>query len=157
MLRQMGGGRERVRMQPDEISDFLDDAMKVQVATVNADGSPHLTTLFYVRRGSRLCFWTYARSQKIRNLERDPRISCLVEDGEQYFELRGVSFSGTARLVRDPEDVRLIGRAVVSRMSAGLDLGTAGDEEVERQLPRRVGVEVTAEAVASWDHRKMLD
>ena len=156
MLRQMGGGRERVRMQAEEIDDFLDDAMKVQVATVNADGSPHLTTLFYVRHEGRICFWTYARSQKIRNLERDPRITCLVEDGEQYFELRGVSVSGTARLVRDPEEVRVIGRGVVSRMSVGLDLGTAGDEEVERQLPKRVGVVVTAESVASWDHRKML-
>jgi PPOX class probable F420-dependent enzyme len=156
MLPQVGGARERVSMRPDEIEDFLDDSMKVQVATVNADGSPHLTTLFYVRREGRLCFWTYGRSQKIRNLERDPRITCLVEDGEQYFELRGVSLSGSARLVRDPEEVRVIGRGVVSRMSAGVDLGTAGDDEVERQLPKRVGVVVTAESVASWDHRKML-
>ncbi len=144
-------------MVPDEIDDFLDHSLKVQVATLNADGSPHLTTLFYVLREGEICFWTYGRSQKIRNLERDPRISCLVEDGEEYFELRGVSVSGTARVLRDADEVRPIGRGVVTRMSAGLDIGTAGDEEVERQLPKRVAVVVSADAVASWDHRKMLD
>jgi PPOX class probable F420-dependent enzyme len=144
-------------MTDQEVEDFLEESMKVQVATVAADGSPHLTTLFYARQHGDLCFWTYGRSQKVRNLERDPRISCLVEDGEEYFELRGVSISGTARVVRDPGQVRVIGRRVVSRMSDGLQLGTAADEEVERQLAKRVGVVVTATAVASWDHRKMLD
>jgi len=71
-------------------------------ATLAQDGTPHLTTLFHVvdDRG-RIAFWTYGRSQKIRNLERDPRISMLVEDGEDYFELRGVSIQGRARLVEE--------------------------------------------------------
>ncbi len=78
-------------MSPSEIETFLDDSMKVQVATVSPDGAPHLTTLFYVMQDGQIAFWTYASSQKIKNLERDPRITCLVEDGEDYFELRGVS------------------------------------------------------------------
>ena len=69
----------------------------MQVASVGHDGAPHLTTLFYVVRDGRIAFWTYGRSQKIRNLERDPRVSCLVEDGVDYFELRGVSITGTRR------------------------------------------------------------
>jgi PPOX class probable F420-dependent enzyme len=142
-------------MTPDEIRRFLGEEKKLQVATVNPDGSPHLTTLFYVLDGDRIAFWTYASSQKIKNLERDPRISCLVEDGEDYFELRGVSITGRAELVREEDRIREIGTAVASRMVNGADLGEIGAAEVERQVRKRVGVLVTPTRVASWDHSKM--
>ncbi len=77
----------------------------------------------------RIVFWTYGRSQKIKNLERDPRITCLVETGDDYFELRGVSVSGTAEIVTDEARIREIGTAVASRMVDGADLG--------RHRPRR--------------------
>ena len=78
--------------------------MKVQVATIGPDGAPHLTTLFYVLDEGRIAFWTYGSSQKVKNLRRDPRITCLVEDGDDYFELRGVSITGRARLIEDYEE-----------------------------------------------------
>ena len=87
-----GSGRAAVRMSPDEVEEFLGSQMKVQVATVNPDGSPHLTTLFYVVDDGRIAFWTYASSQKIKNLERDARITCLVEAGRS----RATSSSPTA-------------------------------------------------------------
>ena len=93
-------GRKAVRMSDDEVAAFLAGNIKVQVATAGRDGVPHLTTLFYVLHEGRIAFWTYGSSQKIRNLERDPRLSCLVEDGVDYFELRGVSITGKAELVR---------------------------------------------------------
>jgi general stress protein 26 len=65
----------------------------------------------------RIAFWTYARSQKVRNLERDPRISCLVETGDDYFALRGVSVTGEAELVRDDARIRQIGTAVATPSS----------------------------------------
>ncbi len=142
-------------MSEDEVEAFLSGRKKVQVATVNRDGSPHLTTLFYVVREGRIAFWTYGGSQKIRNLERDPRITCLVEDGDDYFELRGVSLTGRAELVRDEAGIREIGSAVASAMVDGADLGEVGAAEVERQVRKRVGVLVTPDTVASWDHRKM--
>jgi PPOX class probable F420-dependent enzyme len=149
------GGRAAVRMSDDEVADFLQRAMKVQVATINRDGSPHLTTLFYVVHEDRIAFWTYASSQKIKNLERDPRITCLVEDGDDYFELRGVSISGRAELVTDPDLIREIGTAVADRMAGGADLGDLGRDLVERQVSKRYAVLVEPEKVASWDHRKM--
>ena len=89
----------------------------MQVASIGTDGVPHLTTLFYVVRDGRIAFWTYGRSQKIRNLERDPRVSALVEDGVDYFELRGVSITGRAEIVRDyDEHLRASAAAVVTRM-----------------------------------------
>lgn len=151
-------GRARVRMSDAEVRAFLTESMKVQVATVGRDGRPHLTTLFYVvTDDGRLAFWTYARSQKVRNLQRDPRVTCLVESGDEYFELRGVSLSGRAELVTDEGRVRQIGSAVATRMAGGADLGELGRAEVERQVPKRVAVLVAPESTASWDHRKLLD
>jgi PPOX class probable F420-dependent enzyme len=144
-------------MSPEEVDSFLVESMKLQVGTVNPDGSPHLTTLFYVVQGGRLAFWTYGSSQKIKNLERDPRISCLVETGSDYFELRGVSIQGEARLVRDEDGIRRIGTAVATRMANGADLGEIGNAEVERQVRKRVGVLVTPSRTASWDHSKMTN
>ena len=149
-------GRGLVKMTEAEVAEFLTESKKVQVATVNPDGSPHLTTLFYVVQDGRIVFWTYGRSQKIKNLERDPRITCLVETGDDYFELRGVSVSGTAEIVTDEARTRVIGTAVASRMVDGADLGDIGRDEVERQVKKRVGVVVVPSRTASWDHRKML-
>ncbi|MGH3361278.1 MAG: pyridoxamine 5'-phosphate oxidase family protein [Nocardioides sp.] len=151
-------GRDRVRMGEQEVADFLAANLKVQVATTGRDGVPHLTTLFYVVQDDRIAFWTYGASQKIRNLERDPRLTCLVEDGVDYFELRGVSINGKAELVREPDRIREIGSSVATRMvgaSSFEELGAIGREQVERQVAKRVGVIVHPERVATWDHRKM--
>ena len=142
-------------MSEDEIEKFLDSSLKVQVASIGSDGAPHLTTLFYVVCDGRIAFWTYRSSQKIKNLERDPRITCLVETGTDYFELAGVSIQGTAEIVRDEDRIREIGAKVVQAMSGGADLGELGDEIVEKQVKKRVGIVVTPMRTASWDHSKM--
>ena len=159
----MAGGREAVRMSDAEVAEFLDGHVKVQVATNGHDGVPHLTTLFYVVRdadgGGRIAFWTYGRSQKIRNLERDDRVSCLVEDGTDYFELRGVSITGRAEIVRDHDRIFEIGSAVAVRMVGAKsldDLGDIGRSTVEKQATKRVAVVIHPDHVATWDHRKMV-
>ena len=155
----MSGGRDAVRMTDAEIEGFLAANLKVQVASLGKEGEPHLSTLFYVVQQGRIAFWTYGRSQKIRNLERDPRVSALVEDGTDYFELRGVSISGRAEIVRDPEGVWEIGSGVATRMVGAQDfeeLGEIGRAEVERQATKRVGVVIHPDSMASWDHSKML-
>ena len=148
-------------MSDDEVADFLAETRKVQVATINRDGTPHLTTLFHAVHGGRIAFWTYAATQKVRNLERDPRLTCLVEAGEDYSVLRGVSMTGTAEIIRDAAAVRAVGFAVVRQM-AGLPpdadeslLGAVGIAEIERQVAKRVAVLVTPLRTASWDHRKL--
>ena len=151
--------RDAVRMTDGEIDAFLRSARKVQVATVGRDGAPHLTTLFHVvDDDGRIVFWTYGRSQKVLNLERDPRITCLVEDGLEYAELRGVSVTGTAEVVRDVDRVAEVGTAVALRM-IGADspeaLGDLGRDEVARQARKRVAIVVTPQHVASWDHAKL--
>jgi nitroimidazol reductase NimA-like FMN-containing flavoprotein (pyridoxamine 5'-phosphate oxidase superfamily) len=154
----VAGARNEVRLTEDEVLGLLDDNLKVQVAANGHDGVPHLTTLFYVVRDGKIAFWTYGRSQKIRNLERDPRVTALVEDGVDYFELRGVSITGRAEIVRDYDQIFEIGSAVVTRMLNAESfeaLGDFGRETVEKQATKRVGVIIHPEKVASWDHRKM--
>lgn len=154
------GARDAVKMTDDEVGAFLAARLKVQVAVNGHDGVPHLTTLFYVLdEDGRIFFWTYGSSQKIKNLERDDRISCLVEDGTDYFELAGVSIRGRAELIRDPERLFTLGAAVACRMTGVQhldDLGDLGRAEVERQVTRRVGVVVHPEKVATWDHAKLV-
>jgi PPOX class probable F420-dependent enzyme len=142
-------------MTDEEAASFLGSQLKVQVASIGADGAPHLTTLFYVMQAGRIAFWTYAASQKVRNLERDPRVSCLVETGIDYFELAGVSVQGTADVVRDTDRIREVGTAVTLAMAGGADLGELGREIVENQVRKRVAVLVTPTRVASWDHSKL--
>ena len=155
----MSKGRDAVKLTDQEVDDLLADNLKVQVASVGPDGAPHLSTLFYVVRDGRIVFWTYGRSQKIRNLERDPRVSALVEDGVDYFELRGVSITGRAEIVRDFDAIYSIGAEVATRMVAAESfeaLGDFGRETVEKQARKRVGVIVHPDKVATWDHRKMV-
>jgi PPOX class probable F420-dependent enzyme len=142
-------------MSDQEVADFLGDRMKVQVATIGRDGTPHLSTLYYVLDEGRIAFWTYASSQKVVNLRRDPRITCLVEDGEDYSELRGVTVAGRARLLEEYDDIHALGTRVARRMAHGADLGDLGRGLVDRQAHKRVGVVVEPDRLASWDHRKL--
>ena len=150
--------RDTEKLCEAEDPALLGDNPTVLVAANGRDGFPHLTTLFYIVRDGRIAFWTYGRSQKILNLERDPRVTALVEDGTDYFELRGVSIEGRAEIVRDPDTIFEIGSAVATRM-VGADsfesLGDFGMKAVEKQATKRVGVIIHPERVASWDHRKM--
>lgn len=152
----MAAGRQVVNLDDAEIAAFLASNMKVQVATLDAHGGPHLTTLYYVLDDEgRIAFWTYGSSQKIVNLRRDSRVACLVEEGNEYFDLKGVSIRGRARLVEDFDGIKAIGSKVVTAMAGGVDLGADGEAIVDAQARKRVGVIIEPEKVASWDHSKL--
>src|SRR6185437_11841354 len=104
--------RDRVAMTPAETQELLASQHKVQLATNGANGFPHLVTMYYVLIEGQITFWTYRTSQKALNLEHDPRISCLVELGEQYFDLKGVLVQGRAHRIEDPAAVLEIGRRI---------------------------------------------
>ncbi|GAB3493858.1 PPOX class F420-dependent oxidoreductase [Nocardiopsis coralliicola] len=149
-------------MSDDEVGAFLAEHRKVQVATNGPGGFPHLSTLFYGLLGGTLVFWTYAASQKAVNLGRDPRMSCLVEDGEEYSELRGATLYGRAEVHRDPAEVLRAGAVVGAAMSglgAGYAMvpppGTGAREALERAARKRVAVHLTPERTVSWDHSKL--
>jgi PPOX class probable F420-dependent enzyme len=146
--------RDLVAMTAAEATAFLAGSRKVQLATINPDGTPHLVTMFYVLIDGKITFWTYRTSQKALNLARDPRLTCLVETGEDYFELRGVQVNGAVRCVQDEDAVQDIGR----RIAGDLPGAPAGalDEYVAKQARKRYGYVVEPARIVSWDHRKLV-
>ncbi len=158
----MAKQRDRVQMTPDEVTQMLAGCRKVQLATIGPDGYPHLVTMYYTLLDGRIAFWTYRTSQKARNLARDPRISCLVEAGEAYFDLRGVLIQGEVRTITDPDEVYKLGLAIGvvvtgGRAGAGSSLsGDAAGSYVANAARKRYGYVVDPRRIISWDHAKLL-
>ena len=145
-------------MSDDELRSFLDEQWIVRVATAGPKGRPHLVPLWYVvEDGAVLCGWTYAASQKARNLERDPRATLSIDDGVEYGELRGAMMECDVELEREPERVARYGLALFQRYerSEGGELAPATREMVERQAPKRVGLRFLPTRTVTWDHRKL--
>jgi PPOX class probable F420-dependent enzyme len=139
-----------------EVSELLEGQRTVTLATVGSDGRPHLASMWFARDGCDLVLWTYAASQKARNVERDPRVAVLAEAGEDYTELRGVSLDCTARIERDPAEVLKLGRLLqVRNGSAPVGSGAAAEAALAAQAAKRIGLRLSVERVRSWDHRKL--
>lgn len=118
--------RDRVRMTEAEVEAFLDGAKTLVVSTLDRDGAPHLTALWFARQGRQLLFETYGSSQKVVNLRRDQRVAVLCEAGESYDELRGVSIQGEAEIVEGGERLNELMDFIVRRNHPGARSGTAG-------------------------------
>ena len=127
---------------------------KLQLATINPDGTPHLVTMYYAMVGGQIAFWTYRTSQKARNLARDPRLTCLVESGREYFDLRGVQVTGVARCLTDPGDVLEIGRLIAASMGGVPQ--DALESYVAGAAKKRYGYLVEPTRVITWDHSKLV-
>jgi PPOX class probable F420-dependent enzyme len=135
-------------MSADEVAAFLDEQRTLVCATNGRDGWPHLMPLWYVVRDGECWAWTYAKSQKVRNLERDPRCTLQVETGERYDELRGVMLRCTCTLHRDLEVVASVGEELAERYGGGR-------ASMVEQAPKRVAMQFAVRDVASWDHGKL--
>jgi general stress protein 26 len=140
--------RAAIAMSPDEVAAFLDEQRTLVCATNGRDGWPHLMPLWYVLRDGECWAWTYAKSQKIRNLERDPRCTLQVEAGERYDELRGVMLRCSCTLHRELEVVAGVGEDLAERYG-GVRASMLA------QAPKRVAMQFVARGIASWDHRKL--
>jgi general stress protein 26 len=146
--------RDQIRMSEEEVLAFLDEQRVVVCATHGHDGWPHLMPLWYVVRDGALWGWTYAKSQKVRNMERDARCTLEVEAGVEYHELRGVMLRTEVVLHRDPEVIEEIGLDLSERYSGARPEGEMR-EAFRRQVPKRVGLEFAERSRATWDHRKL--
>src|SRR5437016_7225181 len=149
----MAGQRERIRMTDAEVAEFLAAERTVQVASIGPDGVPHLVPMWFEVIDGRIAMWTYAKSQKAANLRRDPRVTCLVEAGEEYGELRGVSITGRAELHDDYDTVYRVGEALFGRYQGAMT--HASRAGVEAEARKRVAVFIDPVKTASWDHRKL--
>ncbi|MEC7844623.1 MAG: pyridoxamine 5'-phosphate oxidase family protein [Actinomycetota bacterium] len=150
----MGKRRELIKMSEAEIEDFISRQKSLQVATINRDGTPHLSTLWFDIVNGDIVFETFTKSQKIKNLERDNRISCLLEDGLVYEKLRGVQINGIAELYTESDDVHNLARGVMARNNPDIPEEML-DDVAKAMSAKRTAVVVKATKVISWDHGKL--
>jgi hypothetical protein len=142
--------RDQITMSEDEVAAFLEEQRVVTCATHGPRGWPHLMPLWYLVREGELWAWTYAKSQKVVNLERDPRATLQVEDGTEYQELRGVMFECDVVIHRETPVVQAFGEELFVRYA-----GNPATEMVAAQAPKRVALQFVERRRASWDHGKL--
>lgn len=159
--------RDQIKLSASEQADLLQEQRVVIVSSHGPRGWPHSMPMWFTLREpegephpdsalGEIWIWTYAKSQKVRNLERDPRATLLVEAGEEYIELRGIQIEAEAEIVRDHERVLEFGKELTIRYSEGIDsIEGYAAEAMRAQASKRVAIRFTAKRVASWDHRKL--
>ena len=140
--------RAAIAMSSEEVLAFLAQERVLTVATLGRDGWPHLMPLWFVVRDGECWGWTYGKSQKVRNLERDPRCTLQVEAGSSYDELRGVMIKASAEIVRAADEVAAVGNALSARYGDGSPVDP-------RAAAKRVALRFRVQSVASFDHRKL--
>ena len=145
--------RDAIKMTDEEVQDFLATQRTVIVASNGRDGWPHLMPLWYVVREGEVWSWTYGKSQKVRNFERDDRVTLQVEAGSEYQELHGVMIKARVVVHSDVEAVTALGTEIFEKYAPGG--GEAVVEMVRGQAPKRVGLQFVPVETATWDHRKL--
>jgi PPOX class probable F420-dependent enzyme len=145
--------RDEVAMSDDEMWSFIEKQKTVQVATINRDGTPHLVPLWFALVDGDIVLETFTKSQKVKNLQRDPRLTVLFESGERYEELRGVTLYARAELVQEVERVHQLHMAVLRRNT---DYSDELLEEVTRGMAhKKTAVLIKPQRRFSWDHSKL--
>lgn len=147
--------RGSIVMTPEEIAEFVDTSRTATMATNGPAGVPHLVAMWYGVIDGKVYFETKTKSQKVKNLRRDPKIACMIEAGDTYDQLRGISIEGVAHIIEDTTDPEYwaAGVSVFERYNAPYT-----DEMkpfVEIMLNKRVIVRIDPVRVRSWDHRKL--
>ena len=148
--------RDQITLSEAEQLELLESERVAVVGSFGPRGWPHLMPLWYVPRDGVVWIWTYAKSQKVRNLERDPRATLLIETGHEYGELRGVMIEAEAQLHRDIDTVAGFAEELTVRYAEGIE-SVEGDarEQLKSQAAKRVAISFDAKRTASWDHRKL--
>jgi nitroimidazol reductase NimA-like FMN-containing flavoprotein (pyridoxamine 5'-phosphate oxidase superfamily) len=152
----MPSRRDMVQMTPDEIADYLASQRRIIVVTNGPGGLPHPVPMNYgVDDEGRIVITAFRKSQKIRNLERDPRASLLVESGDAYAALKSVIAYADAEIIYDFEQVLANMRLIRSSETLVVPAGSAMDAQVRASMAKRVVVRFTAFRYVSWDHAKL--
>lgn len=152
----MAGRREQIELTPGEQAELLETERIVIVSSLGPRGWPHSMPMWFSVREGEIWVWTYAKSQKVRNLERDARATLLLEAGTEYVELRGIQIEAEAELIRETERVAEFGKQLAIRYAGGID-SVSGDAAaaLEAQAAKRVAIRFEPLRTATWDHRKL--
>jgi PPOX class probable F420-dependent enzyme len=148
--------RDQITLTAAEQAELLDQRRVVIVSSRGPRGWPHSMPMWFTLRDGEIWIWTYGKSQKVRNLERDPRATLLIETGNAYQELRGIQIEAEAEIIRDRERVLEFGKELTRRYSDGGDqLDQDGVAAIEAQARKRVAIRFRSVRSVSWDHRKL--
>ncbi|HZO58376.1 MAG TPA: pyridoxamine 5'-phosphate oxidase family protein [Solirubrobacterales bacterium] len=151
----MPSKRDQIKLTPEEVAEFLAGERVMNIASLGADGWPHLTALWYVMRGTDPWAWTYAKSQKVKNLERDDRATVLFESGDEYSELKGVMLKTRAHIERDTDKVIDFAEELFAKYQ-GTQPGAEGMRDALRgQAVKRVAIRFEVVETVTWDHSKL--
>jgi general stress protein 26 len=150
----MASKRDQIKLSEAEIAGFLASERTMDVAANGKDGWPHLTALWFVMRGSDPWSWTYRKSQKVRNLERDDRATVLIESGVEYAELRGVMLKTRAHVEHDTDRVLEFGEELFAKYQ-GASVDDQLREVLRAQAAKRVAIRFEVIETVSWDHSKL--
>lgn len=153
----MGNRRSQIELTEEEIQAFLDEEKVAVVSSFGPRGWPHSMPLWFIVEDGRIRSWTFRKSQKVKNLERDPRATVLVEAGnDEYSKLRGVMYEAETVIHTDPETVVDFAHKISARYAPEGDEPTPEMiEAFEKQAPKRVVLEFKPVRTVSWDHRKL--
>ena len=152
----MPSRRDEIKLSEEEQRELLESSRVAVITSIGPRGWPHSMPMWFVPRDGEVWIWTYGKSQKVRNLERDPRATLLIETGEEYGELRGIQIEAEAELVRDLDLIVDYAKEMTVRYSEGIE-SVEGDAAagLRAQAPKRVAIHFHPRRVASWDHRKL--
>ncbi|MCP4308051.1 MAG: pyridoxamine 5'-phosphate oxidase [bacterium] len=147
-------------MTPEEAQQFLSSNTVLEVATIGGDGWPHLAPMWYVMDEGKVVFRSFTKSQKIVNLQRNPKLSVLVETGDDYSQLQGVMIKGTAKLVTDPAYVLSIYGGLAAKYPKINDTPVELDADAletvfGRFASKNTAVVVEPSKIITWDHTKL--
>ena len=148
--------RAEIQLSDGDVSRLLEEERIAIVSSVGPRGWPHSMPMWFVAREGDVWVWTYAKSQKVRNLERDARATILVETGREYGELRGIMVEAEAEIHRDLETVLGFAEELTVRYAEGIS-SVDGDARagLEAQAPKRVAIHFRPVRTATWDHRRL--
>jgi nitroimidazol reductase NimA-like FMN-containing flavoprotein (pyridoxamine 5'-phosphate oxidase superfamily) len=147
--------RDQIKLTPDEVAEFLVRERVLNVASNGRDGWPHVTALWFVMRGTDPWAWTYRKSQKVKNLERDNHATTLVESGTEYAELKGVMLRTRAHIEYDAERILDFAAELFAKYQ-GTSPATEGMRDALRaQAAKRVAIRFEVVETVSWDHSKL--
>jgi PPOX class probable F420-dependent enzyme len=148
--------RDQIQLTPEEQLELLDSERVVIISSIGPRGWPHSMPMWFVVRDGDIWCWTYGKSQKVKNLERDPRATLLVEAGHEYQELRGIQIEAEVELIRETDQVLEFAKLLTVRYMEGVDeLPEGAEAALEAQAPKRVAMHFEPVRTATWDHRKL--
>lgn len=150
----MAGKRDQIQMTEGEIKDFIENARTMIIVSNGKDGYPHAMPMWFVNRDGCPHLSTFAKSQKVQNLRRDPRVTALVESGVAYDELKGVMIRGRAEILEDRPLVEEIQLGFAHKYVGG-PFPDGAEEVIRARANKRVVIRIVPEKFISWDHAKL--